>query len=364
MCSMVLGMGKGARAQHRPAGDLDTTAYRYSAAAFLQGSSRDGFLDERVVDSIASAIRAIHLAFPEVHGVQASPARSIDALWLTFAPEAQERFLACIGVEVDSTAVIQPIDGLRTCLPAVDSLNRRYGAQRLDLIWGGKEARVTFGRVLDTSTLQGVYESLPEVEKALASPLLMAPPIQNIFLRRKPDRWHFVFLRGPDNCEDCYHWYYYTYNPESGRIEKDGELPANAPRDRGTIYLWGIPRLGLLQPFESYEKVESATRDPEWWVRQQAIEALHFLLVCSELTSLGAHLARSTEHFEMLDREVESRKKEVLLLLAEALDDPDPDVRQVAKRSLEDATGQVLDTGKEWKDWIEAGGVSRRSISC
>lgn len=324
--------------------------FRHNATLLLQGSTIDGFLSEASIDSVELALLRLHARHSEIRGHHFTMQGAPRTLSVRLSAEGRAQLDQCPGARALRTGTAVRVRSI--CLPGLDSLNALYGASRIHA-WSERALTILFDAALDLRAVARHYAALPAVESASPGNNLFGPGGYG-FLLRKPGRWHFVFVRAWGDCPSgcAYrHYRYYTYSLADGRTHAEGELlPDSIRRDR--IYRWGIPREGLLQPFEEYADLERALADSAWWVRRHAIDALRWVLTRSTVEPMWSHMAHATDHFSQLRQAVEARRKEVLLLIVERLADEDEEVRQAAKHALEAITGQTLGSPEAWRQWL------------
>jgi len=315
---------------------------KLDAMHLAQGFGTDGHIDREMKGRILRALRAIRTAHPEVRGLHGRGLYTLDSLLVFPSDEAQRTIQPHTRKREDGHLLLR--DG-ETSLAEFDALNARHGAS-VGLCGLGMLG-VWFPRPMDIEVLCREYGALPGIEEAC--PNFLCGDGDEVFLKIRGGRWHFVFKAGwgdcPSGCINEY-FFYYTYTPEDGRVVKHDELPSEKAR-AGGIYRWGIPNRRATKPFASYDDLVAKVSDETWWVALHAVDVLGFLLTEPDSHRFGED---SEQHFRKLRGEVLAHREAALALLRGCLRHPDEDVREVAGQYLQEiARGK----GREESEWRE-----------
>ncbi|MBL7067905.1 MAG: T9SS type A sorting domain-containing protein [Candidatus Marinimicrobia bacterium] len=220
----------------------------------------------------------------------------------------------------------------------IDSLTSAY--QMISVEVHSSFFVLNFAQPLKMSLLSNIYEAIPGV--IYAEPNGYIGDGDNIECFKKNNIWHLIFSRGFGDCPaGCIYRYYWYVTVDENLIvqliderERDFRVPY--------IYLWNIPPRYAATVFSGTDEILSTAQSAsEWWIRRHAIEAIGRLFI-NEYPWVGEDLDNSAL-FESIRNGIVSNKQEVIEVLIQLLNDPDPDVRTSAQWALNKSLG--LDGG-------------------
>ncbi|OAD22096.1 secreted protein [Candidatus Thiomargarita nelsonii] len=326
------------------------TRLELDAIALSQGSSKDGFVNERLIVKIVKALKTIQSEYPEVGQIHSDGQHALNSLIIGLTKDAKKIFER--KAEIVEKNFSEYVEG-KTGIQRLDEFNAKYKAASIRLVFDF--LIVEFQYPMDISVLSKMYETIPEVAYVETNGIV--GDRYEIFLIQKGKHWHFVFKHGRGDCPaGCIyeHYYYYTYIPEKQKVIKNGELPSNRSR-AGGIYLWGIPTRRAVRPFSSYKDIAKKVKDTSsWWVSLHGVDVLGYLLTNPKSPSYGEDL-EPKGHFRKIRDDVLAHKREALLLLIQSLEYPDTSVSNRAYYHLKNITKKDFGrTGVKWKEWLES----------
>jgi len=300
------------------------------ALYLVQGHSKNGHVNQELKRQVLQALRAIRAQHPEARQLHAYGRHTLDHM-LVFLDKGREA-IAVRHMKRDDKNLPYLVRQ-RSGIESLDGLVRRYGGRYCQTgLDDTSILGVLFPRPMDMRTLQKEFDALPGIG---SSPNMSMGDGNDIVFKPRGDKWHFVFKRGWDHMDICptkEHYHYYTYEPESGTVVKNGELPTKM-RWSGIIYLWGVPYRRSVKPFASWQDLRAKAAHKDWWVRLHAVDVLGFLLTNPKNTRMGED-DHPKGHFEKLRDDVRGNRQDALKSLRKALLDTDKEVRRTATKAL------------------------------
>lgn len=217
---------------------------------------------------------------------------------------------------------------------SIDSLTSIY--QMTDVEIHSLFFILNFAYPLKIPLLADRYEAIPGVIYAEANGYIGDG--DNIECFKKNNLWHLAFSRGwgdcPAGCIDRYYWYVTVDENRLAQLVDERERDFSNPY----IYLWNIPPRYAATVFSDADEILYTARSAsEWWIRRHAIEAIGRFFTY-EYPWVGEDLDNSTL-FESIRNDLLSNKREVIEVLIQLLNDPDPDVKASAQWALNKSLG-------------------------
>jgi hypothetical protein len=248
-----------------------------------------------------------------------------------------------------------------TRIAGLDRLNRKFGAKDVRAFYIGEDLfgfYVAFRKWPNIAVLGRAYSKLPQVE--YASYPLYAGDGSFIQLIAKGTRDHLIFSRGDGDCPaGCIErdYYYVTHDKPSDRLVKEKQI-LHTDTLRGSphrVFLWDFPTRHSFMPYPTVDSLLAATKSPEWWLRQHALDVLLYLLGPNTGPWHGAG-EQDPERFRELQSALRREGKIATSSLIEALNDPDPDLRALVSGGMKSLHGNDFGDGppaqRRWRTWL------------
>lgn len=325
------------------------------AATLLQGVDSTPFIDSSRVRATARLLATARSQFPELADISAGP--DLTQLEVHLADSVLPRLRRGPG-EGDGGGFV-PVRATRVA--GLDSLNHEFGAVGVRAFYIGEHLfgfYVAFLRWPNLPVLGKAYHKLPQVE--YASYPMYAGDGSFIRLIAKKSREHLIFSRGSGDCPaGCIErdYYYVTHDQPTDRLTKEEQIlhtdTLRGPPHR--VFLWDFPTRRSFMPYPTVDSLLAATKSPDWWMRQHALDVMLYLLGPNTGPWLGAG-EQDPERFRELQSALRRQWKSAMASLIDALNDPDPDLRALSRGGMKglykNDFGDGLPAQRHWRTWL------------
>ena len=212
---------------------------------------------------------------------------------------------------------------LMTGNTAIDSLTLIYQMISVEPQYVRTWFLLNFAQPLKMPLLAQLYEEVPGVNSA--EPNWVCCDGDNIEAFKKSEVWHLAFSHGWGDClAGCinrYYWYVTVDATLNAQLVEERFRDLSVPY----LYLWNIPPRYAATVFHSVDELLSAARSsPNWWVRRHAVEVIGRLFT-HDFPWVGEDIGNLATFHALCDG-VRARRREIIDILCDLLDDPDSDV--------------------------------------
>lgn len=354
------------------------------AKCMSQSLSENGIFDDDFLINLVSVLKKIHIKFPEISNIHSKSGvynninpiiidepnnpfkyRHQNSLYLidqiNIYLNRQTTIKILSFLQKDTTQTFITYDIVETGIKNIDELNKKYSALKLKYHISKDNSRssllIVFKQKLDILKLIEIYSALPEVIDAQVNWYIGCVKKSIYFIKKEPF-WYFVFRDGWEETGfGCQYnrYYYFTYDLESRKIEKNDELfldfhNIKELRKKSKIWYFGIPKIRFVRVFKNFNALFDKAKSDTWWEKIYALDVLGFLMLPKFVRSN----VDDQNQVDEIRNEVLANRKEIISLFISNLSCPDRDISKTVYTYLRliSSNSYSINDIESWENWF------------